>query len=81
MIIDQLNENIGRIHVLNRAQLLDDALNFARYNLISLPKVLDLMHYLEHETDFIPMVPGIKLMDLFLRRFDGQDFYSEFEVI
>ena len=80
MLIDQLKRNTGVIHVLNRAQLLDDALNFARYNHITVSRALDLMQYLQHETDFIPMVPGIKLMDLFLRRFDGQDFYGAFEV-
>ena len=80
MLIDQLKQNTRVIHVLNRAQLLDDTLNFARYNHISVSRALDLMQYLQHETDFIPMVPGIKLMDLFLRRFDGQDFYEAFEV-
>lgn len=50
----QLYNDPNAIHVLNRAQLIDDAFNLARVEKLNYTFVLDLTEYLEKETDLIP---------------------------
>ncbi|XP_033344413.1 aminopeptidase N-like [Bombus vosnesenskii] len=51
----QLNsDNYENIHVVNRAQLIDDALNMARTNRLNYTVALTLTLYLERETDYVP---------------------------
>ncbi|XP_071870674.1 aminopeptidase N [Bombus fervidus] len=51
----QLNsDNYENIHVINRAQLIDDALNMARTNRLNYTVALTLTLYLERETDYVP---------------------------
>ena len=51
----QLNsDNYENIHVVNRAQLIDDALNMARNNRLNYTVALTLTLYLERETDYVP---------------------------
>ncbi|XP_068972001.1 aminopeptidase N-like [Bombus flavifrons] len=51
----QLNsDNYENIHVVNRAQLIDDALNMARTNRLNYMVALTLTLYLERETDYVP---------------------------
>ncbi|KAF5281716.1 hypothetical protein FQA39_LY17737 [Lamprigera yunnana] len=47
--------NFNKIHVLNRAQLIDDAFNLAKSRLISYEIPIRLCRYLFQETDFIPL--------------------------
>ena len=54
-IIKVLNsENYQSIHVMNRAQLVDDALNFAFDGFINFDVALGVLTYLHHETDNLP---------------------------
>ena len=54
-IIKLLNsENFNAIHVLNRAQLVDDALSFAQAGLIDQSLASSVLMYLKLETDYIP---------------------------
>lgn len=43
-----------QIHVLNRAQLIDDALSFAQGNYLDYDVLLELLPYLQRETDYPP---------------------------
>ncbi|KAK0182725.1 hypothetical protein PV327_000832 [Microctonus hyperodae] len=55
LIINYLkNKNYYHIHVLNRAQLIDDAFNLAKVRQLYYKVVLSLLTYLEQETDIIP---------------------------
>ena len=57
-IIAVLNsENYELIHVLNRAQLVDDALTFAFDGVISYEIAFGVISYLERETNYIPWYP------------------------
>nr|CAD7587583.1 unnamed protein product [Timema genevievae] len=55
LITNQLNsDQYDVIHVLNRAQLLDDSLNLARAGILDYVSALDVTRYLYRETDYIP---------------------------
>lgn len=42
------------IHLLNRAQLIDDAMNLARAGLLDYKIALDVTAYLQYETELVP---------------------------
>lgn len=46
--------NWGSIHELNRAQIVDDLLNFARADILKYDKALEVLEYLESETNYLP---------------------------
>ncbi|CAL7935732.1 unnamed protein product [Xylocopa violacea] len=55
MIIKQLNkESFKDISTINRAQLIDDALNLARAGRLDYATALDVTSYLAHETEYLP---------------------------
>nr|XP_034185647.1 aminopeptidase Ey [Osmia lignaria]XP_034185648.1 aminopeptidase Ey [Osmia lignaria]XP_034185650.1 aminopeptidase Ey [Osmia lignaria] len=55
MIIKQLNKDSFRnISTINRAQLIDDALNLARAGKLDYATALDVTSYLAHETEYLP---------------------------
>ncbi|KAL7036535.1 hypothetical protein ACKWTF_008841 [Chironomus riparius] len=57
-IISILNsDNYEQIHVLNRAQLVDDALTFAFDEVISYDIAFSVISYLERETNYLPWYP------------------------
>ncbi|KAG4070580.1 hypothetical protein HA402_011967 [Bradysia odoriphaga] len=49
-----LKTNNTDIHVLNRAQIVDDALNLARGELLDYNLALSIVQYLEEETNYLP---------------------------
>lgn len=53
-IIAQLQDRPTEIHIVNRAQLLDDAMTLARASLTSYDLALNLTRYLEMEDQFLP---------------------------
>lgn len=42
------------IHVLNRAQLIDDSMEFARTDRLDYETAMNILTYLRHETDYVP---------------------------
>lgn len=55
MIIKQLNkQNFKDISTINRAQLIDDALNLARAGKLDYNIAFDVTSYLAHETEYLP---------------------------
>ncbi|CAH1723017.1 unnamed protein product [Aphis gossypii] len=54
LLIAELKTNPKTIHVLNRAQLIDDSFNLARAGELSHSVPFTLVSYLENEDDFIP---------------------------
>jgi len=53
-LIDQLYKDCNAIHVLNRAQLIDDAFNLAAANRLNYTLALKLIQYLEDEDEVMP---------------------------
>lgn len=58
----------NEIHVLNRAQLIDDAFNLARAGEVSYNVPLTLVSYLDKEDDFIPMYSVMNSMSYLVKR-------------
>ena len=54
LLTQQLIKNHSAISVINRAQILDDALKFAEAGHLDYETALNLTRYLERETDYVP---------------------------
>lgn len=54
MITEQLMKDHTAINVINRAQIMNDAFNLARANLLDYDIVLNLTQYLERESEYLP---------------------------
>lgn len=66
MIANYLNsENFSRIHVLNRAQLLDDALWLYQQKLLERDILFNLTSYMIREVDYIPWASFDKILIYF----------------
>ena len=62
MIIKQLNDDHMKIHVVNRAQIIDDAINLARSGLLSYEIALGVTSYLNNEVEYIPCAAALSGM-------------------
>uniref|UniRef100_A0A182N5W6 Aminopeptidase N n=1 Tax=Anopheles dirus TaxID=7168 RepID=A0A182N5W6_9DIPT len=62
LLTEALLANHYAIHRLNRAQLIDDAFNLARADLLDMAVVLKLMRYLRAERDYAPWFAADKVL-------------------
>jgi aminopeptidase N len=81
-IIEILNsDDYTKIHVLNRAQLVDDALTLAFDGVISYDIALGVVSYLSRETDYIPWYPATVAfgkLDYILKGTDAHEDFQKF---
>ena len=54
LLVKQLMKDHSSIHVINRAQIMDDALNLANSDLLDYETTLSLTGYISQERDYIP---------------------------
>lgn len=54
LIEELMSDNFEVIHVINRAQLVDDSLNLARAGVIPYATAFRVLEYLEKEIDYVP---------------------------
>lgn len=77
LIIKHLNStNYKDIPTINRAQLVDDALNLARAGLLDYGTALDVTSYLAHETEYLPWraaITAMSYLDHMLVKLQGYD--------
>lgn len=74
-IINVLNsENYHQIHVLNRAQLVDDAMSFANAGLIDFNVASGILMYLRRETDYIPWASATTYLNEVNEIFGGRNY-------
>lgn len=67
LIINQLNgKDHTKIHLLNRAQLIDDSHNLAQAGKIPYSTTLEILEYLKNEIDYIPWV-AVNLKQFFFQ--------------
>lgn len=80
LIIGQLNgPQYHLIHLLNRGQLIDDSFHVARSGRITFDIPLDIMNYLERETDHIVWDSAERALFLYNRWLLGSSVYDEFQ--
>jgi len=78
MISKVLIDNHTSIHVMNRAQVLDDAMNLARSNRLEYDSALKQTEYLRNEKEYVPWtsaISGFSYLDEMLGR---DQIYGEF---
>jgi aminopeptidase N len=68
------------IHVVNRAQLLDDAFSLSRAGLLNYTTTLELSTYLTEETHPIPWLSYDELISFLNHQLRGTDIYNSFKV-
>lgn len=80
LIINQLNgPDYHHIHLLNRGQLVDDSFHIARSGRIGFDVPLEIMNYLERETDHIVWDSAERALFLYNRWLLGSSIYDEFQ--
>ena len=70
-------EKYNSIHALNRAQLLDDSFNLARYDYLDFSVALNMLKYLRHETELVPLTAGFKAIEFLIESMDEQKFFKD----
>lgn len=68
------SENHSNIHVLNRAQIVDDLFNLARADYIDYYQALNIIQYLEMEESYIPWYSAFNNIVYISRRFNAEEF-------
>lgn len=72
-------ENYGGIHVLNRAQIVDDLFNLAQAEEVNYNLVFEVTDFLTHETNYIPWLSAFNGLSYLSRRIANNDDSSRFE--
>lgn len=80
MIIDQLERDHLQIHVINRAQLIDDALNLARVGLLDYELALGVTSYLKNEKEYIPWAAALSNLKYLRNMLQRSAAYGDFKV-
>lgn len=73
-------DNLEKIPMLNRAQLIDDAFSFAKINLVNIQVPLNLTKYLHREIEYVPWATAIKGLTFVNRMFAGNESYVKLKV-
>lgn len=68
------------IHVLNRAQLLDDGFSLSRAGLLNYTTALELSTYLAEEIHLIPWLSYSDIISFINRQLHRTDIYNSFKV-
>lgn len=67
------SENFGGIHVLNRAQIVDDLFNLARAGIVQYDAALEILEYLQGETEYAPWLAAVNGLTFLSRRIHHED--------
>ena len=59
LLAEQLLRNHTAIHVINRAQIMDDALNLAKSDLLDYEAALSVTEYLHKEMEYVPWASAL----------------------
>nr|CAD7453868.1 unnamed protein product [Timema tahoe] len=77
LLANYLNsDSFTNIHVLNRAQLLDDSFNLARAEILDYTTALEITKYLSRETDYIPWYSALSSLSYLNNRLRGASEYD-----
>ncbi|XP_053698808.1 membrane alanyl aminopeptidase [Sabethes cyaneus] len=67
------SDNFSGIHVLNRAQVVDDLFNLARAGEVTYESALEILDYLQAETEYPPWLSAINGLTILSRRIHPED--------
>ena len=81
LIIQQLREDHTKIHVINRAQIIDDVLNLARAGLLKYQLALEVTTYLNKEDEYVPWAAALSGLEYLDEMLKGTASYGDFKVI
>ncbi|XP_063706176.1 aminopeptidase N-like [Culicoides brevitarsis] len=80
LIAEKLDsETFEDIHVINRAQIIDDVLNLAKNDMVKYEIVFHVLQYLEREVDFLPWSSANNGLSYLNRMMTGSDHYGNFQ--
>uniref|UniRef100_A0A8C6Y343 Aminopeptidase n=1 Tax=Naja naja TaxID=35670 RepID=A0A8C6Y343_NAJNA len=75
-LMSQLNVDLQKIPVLNRAQIIDDAFNLARAKYVGTDLALNTTRYLAQEREYLPWDTALDNLDYFRLMFDRSEVYG-----
>ncbi|KAK4304350.1 hypothetical protein Pmani_023699 [Petrolisthes manimaculis] len=81
LLVQQLNTDHRVIHVINRAQIIDDAFNLARADQLSYRTALSLITYLAKEESYTPIkstLTALSYLDSMLKRTSSYGAFKKF---
>lgn len=81
LISKSLKENLSQVAPSNRAQLIDDALNLAKYGYMDYEVALSLVDYVEKEEDFVPLTSALTNLKDLERLTRGSDLSLELHFV
>uniref|UniRef100_A0A8C6PJ24 Aminopeptidase n=1 Tax=Nothobranchius furzeri TaxID=105023 RepID=A0A8C6PJ24_NOTFU len=79
-LMTQLETNPNRIPLMNRGQLVDDAFNLARAELVNVTLALNSTRFLRHETAYLPWESAVRNLEYFVLMFDRSEVYGPMQV-
>lgn len=82
MLIKILNDpsRFEGIHPINRAQIVDDAMNLALSGRLDYKTALDITNYLAHETSYVPWKAGLVALGYIDTMLSKGAYYLEYKV-
>ncbi|XP_069622290.1 aminopeptidase N [Ranitomeya imitator] len=75
-LIAQLKNDLSAIPVINRAQIIDDAFNLARAQIIPTTRALETTTFLQNEVEYMPWQAALNSLSFFTQMFDRSDVYG-----
>jgi len=79
LLSKQLRRDHTTIHVINRAQIMDDSLNLAKSGLLSYTTALKLTSYLDREVEYIPWVSALSGLSYLNKMLKRTPAYGDFK--
>jgi hypothetical protein len=77
-IINALDsDKFKMIHLLNRAQLLDDSFQLAKAGYLNFNVILNMLRQLRREYELVPLTAGFRAIEFLLTYLDNQPFYEK----
>ncbi|XP_068233228.1 aminopeptidase N-like [Palaemon carinicauda] len=76
LLNSQLKQDHSVIHAINRAQILDDALNLARAGVLDYPTALTTSSYLSNETEYVPWSSALDSLGYLRNMFERSAGYG-----
>lgn len=81
LIANELSKgDFKKIHLVSRAQIIDDVFDFARTERLNYTIVFDIIKYLERDTEFVPWAAAFNGLTFVDRMYSGSSKYEEFTV-